>query len=139
MSITESIHFTKVKKHIKTDIGNLYFFETYVVAEIYEGVRIDLESFKETHNAIQSYFGNSKYAMVSNRINSYCLNITDAPYFNELFKNLKAHAVVTYNSFTEMSFELENHFFDFKRQLFSTVIEAISWVEYELKTINHLH
>lgn len=133
MSITESPLSNGLIAHKEINLGNLYFFKTFLVAEYHEGIRLDFESFNEAQEVILSHFGNSEYGYVANRINSYCINITDAPLFNSTLKNLKAHATVTYNSFSDMNFELESYFFDFNRKLFKSVTDATSWVESELE------
>ena len=132
MSITETPLCNNLVSHKKINLGNLYFFKTFLVAEYYEGVRIDFESFNEAQEVILSHFGTSEFGYVANRVNSYCINITDAPLFNATLKNLKAHATVTYNSFSDMNFELESYFFDFNRKLFKSLFEATSWVKNEL-------
>lgn len=132
MSITETPICNNLLAHSEIKIGNLYFFKSFLVAEYHEGVRLDFESFNEAQEVILSHFGNTDFGYVANRINSYCVNITDAPLFNSVLKNLKAHATVTYNSFSDMNFELESHFFDFNRKLFKSLTEATSWVESEL-------
>lgn len=133
MSITESPLSNDIIAHERINIGNLYFFKTFLVAEYHEGIRLDFESFNEAQEVILSHFGKSEFGYVANRINSYCINITDAPHFNAILKNLKAHATVTYNSFSEMNFELESYFFEFNRKLFKSVSDATAWVESELE------
>ena len=136
MSITETPLCNDLITHTEINIGNLYFFKSFLVAEYHEGIRLDFENFNEAQEIILSHFGNSDFGYIANRINSYCINITDAPLFNETLKNLKAHATVTYNSFSDMNFELESYFFDFNRKLFKSITVATSWVESELEVIN---
>ena len=138
MSITESPLCNDLVSHKEINLGNLYFFKSFLIAEYHEGVRLDFESFNEAQEVILSHFGNKEYGYIANRINSYCTNISDAPLFNAVLKNLKAHATVTYNPFSEMNFELESHFFDFNRKLFKSISDATSWVESELNQINSI-
>ena len=114
-------------------LGNLYFFETFLVAEFNEGVNIDYDNFKEAAAAIKNQYGSKDFGFISNRIHSFSIVITDASKFNETFKNLKAYATVTYSSFASKVFEMENHFFNFNRKNFNDLSEAITWVEDSLK------
>lgn len=133
MSVTESSINQKVKSHEKIELGDLFFFENYFIAEFKEGVNIDYNNFNECKTLIEKFFGNNDFGFVSNRINSYSLVLTDAPLFNKAFKNLKAYATVTYSAFAEKVFDVENHFFKFNKQNFTSLHDATFWVENTLK------
>ncbi|OBQ56595.1 hypothetical protein JJL45_12670 [Tamlana sp. s12] len=123
-------HHTKIEK---TNIADLYFFKNYVIAEFYEGVEIDYLSFEQCQTHIKKYFGENDFGFISNRINSYSVVITEAYLFNKAFPNVKAYATVSYNVFTQKSFEVESHFFKFNKRNFLSLTEAVSWVESTLK------
>lgn len=129
MLVAES-PFIKQKIHLeKTNLGLLYFFKNYVIAEFDEGLIIDFISFEQCFTLIKKYFGEQDFGFISNRINSYSIVITEAYLFNKAFPNAKAYATVTYNFFTEKSFEVENYFFKFNKRNFLSLAEAVSWVE----------
>lgn len=135
MLVQDSPYYCNVINHKIVDIGNLYFFQNYLIAEINEGVNISFENFKESTELILAHFGDNHFGFIGNRVNSYSIVITDAREFNKAFKNLKAYATVTYNLFAENMLEVENHFFDFNKKNFTTLIEAVNWVE-EIITSN---
>lgn len=129
MLVKESPYYSKVKSHKIIELGNLYFFEHYFIAEFHEGVNIDYKNFMETTLLIKEFFGDKDFGFIGNRINSYSIVITDAPLFNNEFKNLKAYATVTYSAFADTIISVENHFFKFNKKNFTSLIEAVSWVE----------
>ena len=132
MSITELKLYKKCNCHRTVEIGELYFFENYLIAEFKEGVHIDFENFDETKTLVKKQFGNYPFGFISNRINPYSILVTDGPSFNKEFKNLKAYAVVSHTSISEKIFEIENHFFSFNRKRFNSLQDAINWVEQSL-------
>lgn len=128
MSITESPLFQKVKSFKTIDLGNLFFFENYLVVEFNEGVEINYNNFEAVRILIRNHFGDANFGLISNRINSYSIVITDAPLFNQC-QSLKAYATVTYNLFAEKIFNVENYFFKFNKQNFNSLALAETWVE----------
>ena len=135
MSIIDSPIHNKLLFKKTITLGNLYFFETYLIAEFNEGVIINFDNFNEAQLAIKEHYNNAAFGFISNRIHSYSIVITDAPKFNTTFNNLKAYATVTYSSFASKVFEMENHFFEFNRKNFDDLSNAIIWVEESLKGI----
>lgn len=133
MSIKESPIFKKVKVHEKVDIGDLYFFDDYVVGEFNEGIELNFKKFSQCTALIKLYFGDGNFGFIANRINSYSIVLSDAHLFNDYFKNLKAYATVSYIAFSERITEVENHFFQFNKRDFSSLMEAVSWVEKTMK------
>ena len=128
MSITESALYSKAKSIQTIELGNLYFFENFLIAEFNEGVNISFDNFHEAKALIKEHYGETNFGFIGNRINSYSILISDAPLFNEAFKNLTAYATVTYSSFAEKVFYVENHFFEFNKKNFTSLFEAIKWV-----------
>ena len=138
MLVSESPLYKKVKNIKIIELGKLFFFENYFIAEFNEGVNIGFDNFKEAEILIKDYFGENNFGFISNRVNSYSIVILDAPLFNETFKNLAAYATVTYSAFAEKVFEVENHFFNFNKKNFTSLIEASIWVEQSLKKADSL-
>lgn len=136
MSITQLKLYENITCHKSIAIGELYFFENFVVAEFNEGVNISFDAFKEAKIAIKEQFGSNDFGFIGNRINSYSILVTDGPSFNEAFKNLKAYALVSHSFITEKIFEIENLFFNFNRKRFTLLEDAIVWVELTLKKVS---
>lgn len=113
----------------EVSLGKLYYNEKYMITIFNEGVDLNFDNFSEVTNIIKSQFGDRPFGFISNRINSYSINLSDAKRFNKVFPNAKAYAVVTYNPLTEKVFEIEEHFFTFNRKSFRDLDAAIDWVE----------
>lgn len=128
MSITETPLYQNVISHKTIKLGDLFFFENYLVAEFNEGVEINYNNFYAVRELIKEHFGNDNFGLISNRINSYSIVITDAPLFNQC-ESLKAYATVTYSLFAERVFNVENYFFKFNKQNFNSLTDAQNWVE----------
>jgi len=135
MSITDYKNTNELSDYQEVNIGKLYFFEHFVITEFNEGVHINFDSFKETKEAIIKFFGNKEFGVITNRINTYSLDLNDANRFNESFPNLKAYAVVCNTLFGKGIFEVENQFFTYNRKIFKILEDAISWVEETLETV----
>lgn len=133
MSIKELPIYKKAKKHISIDLGDLYFFENYLITEFKEGVEINYNNFETVREYIRTYFGETDFGLISHRINSYSIVITDAPLFNAC-KSLKAYATVTYTLFAEKVFNVESYFFKFNKQNFSSISDAEIWVQNTLNS-----
>jgi len=120
---------------LKVELGELRFNHRYLVAVFDEGVDLNFENFSEITNIIKTQFENRPFGFISNRINSYSINLSDANKFNKMFPNLKAYAVVAHNPITEKVFEIEEHFFTFNRKSFRNLDDAINWVENTLSSL----
>ncbi|MBU2929774.1 hypothetical protein [Winogradskyella psychrotolerans] len=110
-------------------LGTVYFYENFLVAEFKEGVDITFKNFDELSFLIKTHFKDKPIGFITNRVNSYSVNVNDAKDFNKTFVNLKAYATVCYNSLTEGVIEIESQFFKFNRKVFKNMDTAISWVE----------
>ena len=121
----------KPKKHarIKVKLGKVYLFENYLVIEFNEGVHIKFDDFSEITELVKIHYKNEPFGFISNRINSYSIDLNDADLYNKAFPNLKAYAVVVYKPLTEAVFEIEDHFFKFNRRVFKNLLDAIEWLE----------
>ncbi|TCK69031.1 hypothetical protein DFQ05_0542 [Winogradskyella wandonensis] len=134
MSITEYNNTPTLLDYQEVKIGELYFFEKYVVSEFNEGVHIDMKNFRESAILINSHFNNRPFGVISNRINNYSIDLSNSEQFNNCFPNLKAYAVVCDSLFGRGVFEVENRFFKYNRQIFKKLEDAMQWVEKSLET-----
>ena len=119
------------KDHTRHNVtlGHLYLFDNYVVAEFKEGVDINFDNFSDVTEIIKKQFNDKPFGFISNRLNSYSINLKDATKFNAYFPNLEAYAIVAYTAMTRRVFEIENHFFTFNREAFKNLEQAAEWVE----------
>jgi hypothetical protein len=133
MSIVDSPCYTKLVYKKTIALGDLYFFKNFLVCEFIEGLDINFDNFGETKTEIDKHFGTQDFGLIGNRLQSYSITLTDAPLFNDTFKNLKAYATVTYTDMASKVSEIENYFFSFNKQDFNDLEDAIQWVKHNLE------
>lgn len=120
---------TLLKKHV-LEIGELYFYENYVVSEIKTGVAVSFESASELLRLTKIHFGNkTPFVYISNRKNSYSFNPTAHYKTVPSFPNLKGFASVVYDDMNEDIAELEKSFLNKPVSVFSNLEDAILWAE----------
>lgn len=129
MKINSAFLENKKYKLLTVNLGRLYLFDNYIITEFNEGINITFENFSEVSEIIISHYKNEPFGFISNRINSFSLDLNDAHLYNKTFPNLKAYAVVVYKPLTHRVFEIENHFFNFNREVFKNLEKATEWVE----------
>ena len=132
MITTKSPVQDRIVQHLTLPIGEVYLFDKFIITEFKFGADVTFENFYDVALIIQKHFNNEPFGIIANRINSYSVNLNDAPLFNEAFPNCKAFAIVHYNSMTEMVIEVENRFFTFNREAFSDLTQAVNWVDQNL-------
>lgn len=121
--------YNKSPKLYNLKIGKVFLYEDYIITEFDEGVDVNFKNFNEISKIIEENFENRAFGFIANRVNSYSINLKDAKLFNEKFKNAIAYAIVAYSDLTKRIIEIENHFFKFNKQVFTTTDDAIAWVE----------
>lgn len=135
MIITNSKLKNKNCIRVKVELGTIYLFDNYVITNFNEGVDINYDNFYDAGMIIKDHFFGRPFGYIANRQNSYSINLNDARVFNQEFPNLKAYAVVVYNTLTERVFEIENHFFETQRNHFKGLESAVDWVKAVLSEV----
>ena len=118
---------SKDYKLLNVKLGSVYLFDNFIVTEFNEGVDINFNNFNEVTDIIKTHFDNRPFGFIANRLNSYSIDLNDATQFNTNFPNLKAYAIVVYNSMTQGIFEIENQTV---RKEFSYLSYVYSYVWY---------
>lgn len=135
MKLLETDFVNQIIKTVENKMGDVYFFENIAVVELREGVHFDMNNSATIINELESYFGNTKpYGIVANRINSYSINLMDAPHFRTQAKNLKAYGVVGHDLASKMNAEIENGFCVSEKIDYNTITEAIKTVSEKVKS-----
>ena len=85
-------------------------------------------------NEINAYFGEDKpYGVIANRINSYSVNLLDAPELRALAKNLKAYGIVAYDLAGKRHASMEGEFCLSDNIAHDSIYEAINNVYFKVK------
>ena len=134
MQITESDYSNQILKLVKNNIGNIFFFNHVAVVELNEGVHFDMNNSYSIIDEIVSYFGDKQpYGVIANRINSYSVNLMDAPFFRAQAKNICAYAVVGHDLASKMNAEMESDFCASEKVNYDNIYEAIADVYNKVK------
>lgn len=124
----------KLIKKYDLDMGTYYFYDQYIIAEIKEGEVITLGKCQDLIPIVQKHYSDGKpFTYISDRINSHSIIPTD--YLNCPFiymDNFKGYGVVTYNSISKISTEIEKHFAQRPFRNFKKLKDAIEWTKKEV-------
>ncbi|MGB5418850.1 hypothetical protein [Algibacter sp.] len=134
MKIIESYLSNQIIKSVENHIGSIFFFNHIAVVELNEGIHFDLSNASLIIDELNSYFGNSQpYGVITNRINSYSVNLIDTPLYKKLAKNLYAYGVVGHDLAGKMNAEMENDFCVSEKVDYDTIYDAINEVYEKVK------
>jgi len=115
------------------DFGRIIFEENILIAELNEGILLDVEKNRKLLEIGRKTFNNGSYGYISNRVNSYGVN--PMVYLESASTpNLKAIAVVTTNPVCRQNAILERQFYKDSNafEVFNTLQDAINWIKYKI-------
>lgn len=119
---------------VETKFGNLYFFDNFLITEIYEGVVMGEKEFTKVFDLCMDYYGSEKpFGIVSHRLYPYSVNVFELIPIADKFKSVVANAVVAYTDLSLKNFELEKQLLKFKGKFFNNLDSAIDWIKKELE------
>ena len=111
MNIPQSNLTSQIVKQVKSDIGNIYFFNHLAIVEINDGVHLDSSNVQQTITTLINYFGqDNAFGLIANRTNSYSISLLDINKIKPILPNIVAYGVVSYNLAGRMNAEIENNF-----------------------------
>ena len=116
--------------------GDLYFYDNFVISQIGEGVILGKPELIEAMVLMKDYFGTEKpYGLISDRVNSYSINLPELIPIARQFGKLTVNAVVVYSNIGYGNFEIEKRLLKFKGQIFFDLNQAIDWTKKEIQNI----
>jgi len=134
MNIINLEIYEQIKEVHKFPMGDLFFFENMVVAQINEGEHINYKTTKDTFKCINNYYEALKkpFGFISNRLNKYSIEVLDYPKHSKSLPSLKLYGIVGYSKFDTININLERQFsklpvlgFDDLTQAFNTINDYI--------------
>ncbi len=132
VSIKDTIFYKHVLHELNYPFADVYIFKDYVISEIKEGVIFNWEdNAKPIINDVTSFLDTdgSNLVYISNRINSYSVMAQDWVKFFKNSYNLKGYYVISDRKTSKLSYMIENLFFKNKMKRFSSIYEALNWLE----------
>ena len=119
----------KPYQEYKFKIGKVFLYDNFIVTEFNEGAEINFESFNDVSELILLTYRDRPFGFIANRTNSYSIKLKDVFACTKAYGNLKAYAIIAYSDLTENIVQIEDHFFNFNRQVFRDFETAIDWIE----------
>lgn len=123
-----------IEQILKLDFGKVWFKDNILIAELDEGILLDVESNRKLLAIGKKNFGDDPYGYISYRVNSYAVN--PMVYLDSAsISNLKAIAVVSTNDMCRNNAILERQFYKDSNsfEVFATLDEAVSWIQSQLR------
>ncbi|MGJ8683244.1 MAG: hypothetical protein ACSHWW_01385 [Nonlabens sp.] len=128
-TIRESIFYSEVIKEMNLPYGDFYFFEGFIVSEIFEGVNFTWEEAKPVIYEASSFYKhlNGELIYISNRINKYSVKPIDWLNFATYSFTLKGYGVINYSNTGTLNSKLEAMFVKSKFKTFTSIMDALQW------------
>ncbi|MBQ4819382.1 STAS/SEC14 domain-containing protein [Aquimarina sp. MMG016] len=122
-----------VVKVYNLEMGKVIFHKDYMIIEVAEGFCFSHEKAKELSVFTNLHFGDRSFGYISHRVNSYSVKPIDYRKIKDVFPNMEAFAVVTYNELQKESVKIENIFFYEDIKMFDQLDDAVNWVKKRLR------
>lgn len=117
--------------------GDLYFYNSYVISEVFEGITVVQEDLIEVISLVHKHFGfNKPYGLISHRLYNYSINLYDIIPIASEFGLLVANAVVGYSDLSFKNFELEMRLLKLEGEIFDNLDNAIHWTKQQIEKAN---
>lgn len=130
MKLTKSDIFKDLGKYdiLELEVGNFYFYDEFVVAEINEGIEFAFENSRVLFDFAIEKYKKVPFGYISNRINSYTTFPVDYKKTYNYLPSLVAFAIITYTNVAKNFTAVEKKFSKNPYQNFTKLEDAIKWV-----------
>jgi len=131
LQLTNGHQNSYIQKYI-LNIGKIKIYEDYMVAQLNEGITLNVETVHEIILIAEKHFPKKPFAYITIRKNSYAV---DPMLYLKVFEieNLKAIAIISSKFIDNHNVKIEKHFFNKPMNIFKTLSEAVSWAKQYLK------
>ena len=125
-----NLYNTLKHKEVNLPFGNYYFFDTFLIAEINDGIHFDWEKAELTIQEILKFYGkDARIGYISNRTNNYSIDPQNWIKSQQDYNFMIASAIVAYEDISYKVATLEKHFSKKKLKRCHSIEEAITWIE----------
>ncbi len=111
---------------IELEVGTLCFYDDIAIGELNEGITVTSDCMNLLLRTTLDHFKGRPFVYISNRINSYSVDPLNYTLLNNI-SNLRAMAVVSYNSINTSNAKIEKIFFNKDFEIFDSVKTAMVW------------
>jgi len=113
-----------------SDNGIYYFFDSYIIAEINQGVTYTWESAQDIIKAAYSFYDDkSSFCYITNRVNDYAVNPADWLKFFRNNNPLNGYAIVSNSEIGWANSIIEKMFLSTRVERFKDLYDAIKWAK----------
>lgn len=130
-SVKDSLFSNYIIHSIHRPYGCFYFFEYYVVSEIYEGVVFTGLQGLDIFTHITEFYDGIKrskhFILISNRVNRYCVKPVDWLDFQFLDRFMVGYAIVDNTPRAHYAASFEQQFLNCESQVFPELMSAMRW------------
>ena len=135
MRVIESDFSNQIIEFVQNKLGNIFFFNHIAVVELNEGIHFSMKNASLILDELKSYFGETRpFGVIANRVNSYSVDLLDAPKYREKIKNLQSYGVVGHDAASKMNATIENDFCVSEKVDYDTIYDAINHVYNKVKS-----
>lgn len=139
ISIKDSVFYSEVLHEMNMSYGNFYFFEGFVVSEIFEDVLFGWEEAKPVIYEVTKFYDTDGRNIVylSNRINDYSVKPVDWLNFASYSFKLRGYGVINTSKSGLLNSKLESLFVKSKFKTFTDLTDALQWAAELSNTVNN--
>lgn len=117
-----------MKETLTLEFCEMTVYDRYVVVVVNEGVNITTEYNRTLIQYAETYFSDTPFVYITNRVNSYSVN--PQVYIDTAkIKNLKGMAVVSNRYLAKTNAQIEKIFFNKPFEVFTELEDAFAWAE----------
>ena len=132
MKVLDSNIASQVEATYCLKIGDFHFFKDFMVAEFNQGAYVSFSDLTDIYDLGFSFYADRPHGFISNRVNSYSIDLVDIYKNRRKLKFIHAYAIVTYSHNSKRMLAIEDYYFKKKRTRFNTLQDAINWVNEEI-------
>lgn len=116
-------------KIVKSSFGTVTIFDNMISIVINEGVLFQAKDLNELYEIFDTYFPNTKFGYISNRLNDYSIDLSPELY-RSIHNNLTAMAAVCYTESSYKNANFEKTFYKSKPfEVFKEYGNAVKWLK----------
>lgn len=120
---------TLISEKVTLQFGTFYFSKHFCISEIDEGIHVGPKESQEIIIALFEYYGeNLKIGFISNRINSYSIDLGEWIKLNKTYNFLIVTAIVVYDDLNFNIAIIEKHLSEVSIKKCNSLNQAIDWM-----------
>ena len=134
MKTIDSTLYQEVLESHHLTIGDFYFFKNIVIADVREGVHLELKNSQTFFEITNSFFKNKPFGYICNRINKYSVSPLEFANYSKELINVKSFLAIACDSyFDKMNTQIEKHFLQKPFEASNNLEDAFFWTKNQVE------